>query len=466
MPGMPIRSSDLDKIHRLKLRGRRIVLDVAGGSVHEVDEVAWEVLGHWALGSEGILAVLGEKFGRSEVAGAIEELEGLRAQGLLFSDDSDLREFEPPESPVKSLCLHIAHDCNLHCDYCFAEGGPFGGDRRLMSPEVARAAVDFLVAASGGRAACEIDFFGGEPLINFDVVRETVSYARRRGAETGKVFGFTLTTNALTLTEEHEDYLNREGISLILSLDGRPEVHDRHRRVSGGRGSYRLIMPRIQRCLRRRREAGTPAYAIVRGTYTRDNLDFAQDIRHLVEAEITDLSLEPVVAPQGCGYDLREEDLEAVGREYWALADFFEQARLEGRPFSFFHFNLGLDRGPCLPRLLTGCGAGYQYLAVTPTGDLYPCHQFVGQTEYLIGNVLNGGIRRPDLVARFRRLTVFRKQGCSECWARYYCGGGCHANAARFSGDLTIPHAVGCGITRSRLEPALWLAAGGSRMPD
>ncbi len=453
---------DLEKIHRLRLRDRRIILDIASGSVHEVDEVAWAVLENWELGPQGIVGALAHRFQAAEVEAAMDELEGLRGEGVLFSDDSELRAFEPPPSPVKSLCLHVSHDCNLQCDYCFAEGGPFGGGRELMAPETARLAVDFLIANSGERATCEIDFFGGEPLMNFDVVRETVAYARGRGREAGKSFNFTLTTNALDLTDQHEDFLNREGISLILSLDGRPEVHDRHRRTLGGKGSYRQVMPRIKRCLERRRAAGVAAYAIVRGTYTRDNLDFARDVEHLAGLGLTDLSLEPVVAPDGCGYELREQDLDSIGREYWALAGAFERAKNDGQPFTFFHFNLGLERGPCLPRLLTGCGAGYQYLAVTPPGDIYPCHQFAGRPEYLIGNVLAGGIRRPDLVEQFRRLTVYRKEECPECWARYYCGGGCHANAAQYNGDIKRPHRVGCGITFRRLEAALWLAAGGS----
>lgn len=442
-----------------------MVLDIASGSIHEVDEIAWAALENWDLGPKGVVEALAGRFEASEVEAAMAELEELRREALMFTDDSELRGFEPPPSPVKSLCLHVSHDCNLHCDYCFAEGGPFGGGRELMSGEVARSAVDFLIARSGERATCEIDFFGGEPLMNFDVVRKTVAYARRRGGLAGKAFSFTLTTNALGLTEEDEDFLNREDISLILSLDGRPEVHDRHRRTLGGQGSYQEVMPRIRRCLERRRAAGVPAYAIVRGTYTRDNLDFARDVRHLIELGLTDLSLEPVVAPDGCGYELRERDLEAIGREYWALADLFQRAGTEGRPYTFFHFNLGLDRGPCLPRLLTGCGAGYQYLAVTPSGDLYPCHQFVGRREYLIGNVVGEGISRPDLVDQFRRLTVYGKEECPDCWARYYCGGGCHANAAQHNGDVRQPHRVGCGITRRRLETALWLAAGTNRPP-
>ena len=446
------------QIHKFNLNGDRLLLDVNSGSVHEIDEIAWDVFDLYPeFPPEEIVERLRGKYHSEEARAVLAEIDELVEEGLLFSGEEHLEGFRPSaDSPLKAVCLHVAHDCNLRCAYCFAQNGPFGGERGLMPPKVARAAVDLLIARSGSRQACEVDFFGGEPLLNFEVVRETVEYAKAKGAAAGKVFSFTLTTNATLLTPEIEDFLNAEDISLILSLDGRPEVNDRMRPLAGGQGSYDLVLDRIRRCVERRKASSTSAYAIVRSTYTRHNRDFSRDVLHLADLGFDALSLEPVVASEEEPYALRDEDIPQLCAEYERLAQAYLERRLEGRPFAFFHFNLDLEGGPCLPRRLTGCGAGYQYLAVTPSGELYPCHQFVGRREFLCGDVFTGPTR-PDLTKIFVDSHIFTKEECPTCWARFYCSGGCHANADKFNGDIRRPHRAGCELQKKRLECALWV---------
>lgn len=446
------------QIHKFSIKGDRILLDVNSGSVHEIDAVTWDVLDLYP-GSppDQVVERLSGKHPSEEIQAVLAEIDDLVKGGILFSEGEQLEGFLPPvNSPLKAVCLNVAHDCNLRCAYCFAESGPFGGERGLMPAKVARAAVDLLIARSGSRRTCEVDFFGGEPLLNFEVVRDAVKYARARGAAEGKAFSFTLTTNATLMTPEIEDYLNAEDISLILSLDGRPEVNDRMRPLAGGQGSYALVLDRIRRCVERRKASGTSAYAIIRGTYTRHNLDFSRDVLHLADLGFDALSMEPVVATAEESYALREEDIPRLNDEYETLARAYLERRLEGRPFAFFHFNVDLEHGPCLPRRLTGCGAGYQYLAVTPSGELYPCHQFVGRREFLMGNVFTGPTRA-DLREVFVDSQIFTKEECPTCWARFYCSGGCHANAQKFNGDLRRPHRAGCELEKKRLECALWV---------
>lgn len=424
--------------HLFSLFGRHFLLDVPTGSLMILDEEAFR-------------ALAGEEEASPAVAA---EIAALRARGLLLPDP--VRNAEPPVQPrrPKALCLHVAHDCNLRCGYCFASTGDFGLRRELMPPAVGRAAVDFLLAASGPVDGLEIDFFGGEPLLALETVRETVAYGRRRAAAAGKRIHFTLTTNALTLEEEALAYLNEEGISLVLSLDGRPEVHDRFRRGPDGGGSYARVVSRIVRAVASR--GGQDYY--VRGTFTRFNPDFTADARHLLELGCERLSLEPVVALPEEPYALREEDLPAVEEEYERLAAFYLERAEAGRPFVFFHFEVDLEHGPCLGKRLLGCGAGTRYLAVTPRGELYPCHQFVGRSRYLLGD-LERGITREDLVEEFGRADIFHKEGCLDCWARYFCGGGCHANADLHHGTIMRPDGIGCRLLRKRLECALAVKA-------
>lgn len=424
--------------HLFTLFDRRFLLDVPTGSLLELDTDAY-------------LALSGAREATPEVAA---EIAALREQGLLGPDPA--RGSAPPDSPrwLKALCLHVAHDCNLRCAYCFGAGGSFGGERGIMPPAVGRAALAFLLANSGPVNQLEVDFFGGEPLLAMATVREAIAYGRERAELAGKRINFTLTTNALALDEETLAYLKGEGVSLVLSLDGRPEVHDRFRRKAGGGGSYGQTAPRIGRAVSA--YGGRNYY--VRGTFTRDNLDFTEDARHILSLGCDRFSLEPVVAPPHEEYALGPADLAAVEAEYERLAALYLERASAGRPFTFFHFEVDLEHGPCLGKRLLGCGAGSRYMAVTPAGELYPCHQFVGREAHRLGD-LERGITRPDLVDAFAGADIFRKEGCLDCWARYFCGGGCHANADLLNGSILIPDAAGCRLLRKRLECALAIRA-------
>jgi len=446
----------IEDTHKFEIDGRRILLDVNSGSVHEIDRLTWDLLEAMDehKGSlNAALAALAGHYDGEELAAAAGEIRQLAEEGSLFATDEYRDTFTPPAQPVlKSLCLNVSHDCNLRCAYCFAGTGDFGGGRLLMPAAVGRQAIDFLMTHSGNRRHCEIDFFGGEPLMNFPVIRELIEYGREQGRLFGKEIKFTVTTNGVLLTPEIGDYLNREGISVVLSLDGRPEVNDRVRRFPGGQGSYRVIGQNIKSFVQTRPEGNY----YLRGTYTAFNRDFAADVRHLVEEGYKIVSLEPVVAGEETDYALRTEDLPALRREYLELARYYQAEGRAGRPFTFFHFNLELDHGPCLPKRLTGCGAGHEYMVITPDGEIYPCHQFVGREDYLLGRLgepeLNEGLRK-----EFQRAHIYNKAACRTCWARFYCSGGCHANAQAATGDLFQPYQLGCELQKMRLEAAIWL---------
>jgi uncharacterized protein len=447
-------------LHKFIFDGTRIVLDVHSGVVHEVDELAWELLEGYRLvtDSELIDRTRG-RYDPEEVAGALKEIKELEQSGLLFSPDPCQGQYAPRgEVVTKALCLHLAHSCNLNCRYCFAGQGRFGGDDQLMPLETGRAAIDFLIERSGGRKHLEIDFFGGEPLLNFNVLKELVFYGQQRAGERGKAFKFTVTTNALLLNREVTQFLNDHKISVVLSLDGRQEVHDAMRPTPGGAGSYEAVKTRIKRFVNSRDNSNY----IIRGTFTRHNLDFCSDVLHMAELGFKHLSMEPVVAPKEAGYAIRQEDLPMVLSQYEQLTRELLLRREAGRPLDFFHFNIDLEGGPCLLKRLTGCGAGHEYLAVAPNGDLYPCHQFVGRSEYLMGNVSDGRVE-PGLVAAFRRAHVYNKEGCAGCWAKFYCSGGCHANAEAVNGSIYRPQEQGCVLARKRLECALYLKVRESR---
>ncbi|MGE5550936.1 MAG: thioether cross-link-forming SCIFF peptide maturase [Bacteroidota bacterium] len=425
--------------HLFKLFGRNFLLDVPTNSLLEIDE-------------EARLALHGSEAAPAEVA---EEIAALRQRGLLLPDS---RRAVPERAGaagwLKALCLHVAHDCNLRCTYCFAGSGSFGGTRGIMPAEIGQAAIDLLLARSGPVRQLEVDFFGGEPLLAMESVRRVVAYGRERAAALGKRINFTLTTNAVALSEEKLAFLNENGLSLVLSLDGRPEVHNRFRPAANGRGSYADAVAGITKVVASR--AGANYY--VRGTFTRANLDFVADVRHLLALGFERLSLEPVVALPGEDYALREEDLPLVEAEYERLAGLYLERARAGRPFTFFHFAVDLDQGPCLGKRLSGCGAGHRYLAVTPGGELYPCHQFVGRPGYLLGDVARG-ITRADLSETFAGADIYHKKGCLDCWARYFCGGGCHANADLHHGTIFTPDESGCRLLRKRLECALGIQA-------
>ena len=446
-------------IHKFVVNGEYILLDVNSGSVHVLDQVAYRILDVFdGANDAAIIAEFAAEFGETAVRETLEELHELMAAGQLFSADAEIPPVFAAKPIVKSLCLHIAHDCNLRCGYCFASTGSFGHDRGLMSPEVACRAVDFLLEHGGSRKHAEIDFFGGEPLLNMATVRAAVAHIRKREAETGKIFNLTLTTNAVLLSQENLDFLNQENIQLILSIDGRREVHDRMRPFAGGVGSYDKVLANMHKAVDSRQ--GANYYA--RGTYTAYNLDFAADVLALADEGFGRLSVEPVVA-KDAPYGLCEEQLPELFAQYDLLAAEYLRRHREGNGFDFFHFNVDLENGPCLTNRLSGCGAGHEYYAVTPDGDLYPCHQFVGRDDFKVGTVF-AGIDQPDLCDEFRQAHVLTKPECRRCWARFYCSGGCHANAEAFHGSIHQPYELGCELQKKRLECAIAVQIGLKRI--
>ncbi len=445
-------------IHRFKNNGFFIVLDVHSGAVHAVDELSYALLGHFdGPLSEScpphVLAAMSEKYAADDIQETYGELLELQENGLLFSED-DYAQFADRmvSSPLKAMCLHVSHDCNLRCKYCFAGQGIYGGKPQVMSFDVAKAAIDFLIEKSDGRRHLELDFFGGEPLMNFDVVRQTVAYAREREKEAGKEFRFTMTTNGVLLNEEIMDFLNAEMHNVVLSLDGRPEVNDAMRPNAGGKGSYAGIVPKYQQFVAKR---GDKDY-YVRGTFTRNNLDFSQDVLHMVDLGFDQVSVEPVISDPSLPYSLREEDLPTIFEEYDRLARIVLQRKLEGKGFNFFHFMLDLDQGPCAIKRLRGCGCGNEYCAVDPEGKVFPCHQFVGQPEWQMGNVLTGEYDL-EQKARFARSNVYNKEKCRGCWAKFYCSGGCNANNQQYEGDILKAHTLSCELEKKRLECAIMI---------
>ena len=446
-------------IHKFIVNGEYILLDVNSGSVHVLDQVAYRILDVFdGANDAAIIAEFAAEFGETAVRETLEELHELMAAGQLFSADAEIPPVFAAKPIVKSLCLHIAHDCNLRCGYCFASTGSFGHDRGLMSPEVACRAVDFLLEHGGSRKHAEIDFFGGEPLLNMATVRAAVAYIRKREAETGKIFNLTLTTNAVLLSQENLDFLNQENIQLILSIDGRREVHDRMRPFAGGAGSYDKVLANMHKAVDSRQ--GANYYA--RGTYTAYNLDFAADVLALADEGFGRLSVEPVVA-KDAPYGLCEAQLPELFAQYDLLAAEYLRRHRDGNGFDFFHFNVDLENGPCLTKRLSGCGAGHEYYAVTPEGDLYPCHQFVGRDDFKVGTVF-AGIDQPDLCDEFRQAHVLTKPECRRCWARFYCSGGCHANAEAFHGSIHQPYELGCELQKKRLECAIAVQIGLKRI--
>ena len=446
-------------IHKFIVNGEYILLDVNSGSVHVLDQVAYRILDVFdGANDAAIIAEFAAEFGETAVRETLEELHELMAAGQLFSADAEIPPVFAAKPIVKSLCLHIAHDCNLRCGYCFASTGSFGHDRGLMSPEVACRAVDFLLEHGGSRKHAEIDFFGGEPLLNMATVRAAVAHIRKREAETGKIFNLTLTTNAVLLNQENLDFLNQENIQLILSIDGRREVHDRMRPFAGGAGSYDKVLANMHKAVDSRQ--GANYYA--RGTYTAYNLDFAADVLALADEGFGRLSVEPVVA-KDAPYGLCEAQLPELFAQYDLLAAEYLRRHRDGNGFDFFHFNVDLENGPCLTKRLSGCGAGHEYYAVTPDGDLYPCHQFVGRDDFKVGTVF-AGIDQPDLCDEFRQAHVLTKPECRRCWARFYCSGGCHANAEAFHGSIHQPYELGCELQKKRLECAIAVQIGLKRI--
>ncbi len=445
-------------IHQYQLNGYKIVLDVDSGSVHVVDDLVYQIIALYDEKSkEAILEDLSASWPKAEILEAWEEVQDLIREGSLFSraDHESLlaRESGQPP-PIKALCLNVAHTCNLNCCYCFAAQGSYRGQEALMSLETGRAAIDFLLEHSGSRYNLEVDFFGGEPLLNWAMIKETVAYARSLEAKHKKHFRFTLTTNGLLINEDVIDFTNREMDNVVLSLDGRKTTHDRFRLTPGGQGSYDLVAPKFQELVRRR----TRGTYYVRGTYTHHNRDFLQDILHLADLGFDEISMEPVVCPPHEPYALTRDDMPYLKAQYEDLARIMIERRQQGRGFNFYHFTMDLDAGPCIYKRIRGCGSGTEYLAVTPTGDLYPCHQLVDNPDFRMGS-LQEGITRTDLAEAFSKCNVFARPECQTCWARYYCSGGCAANAYHVSGDLLGIDAYGCELFRKRMECALMIKA-------
>jgi uncharacterized protein len=445
-------------IHQYKNNGYNIVLDVNSGSVHVVDDTCYDVISLYENNSEEeIIQKLKPKYSEESIREAIGEVDELKKEELLFTEDiykQYITDFKKRKTVVKALCLHIAHDCNLACKYCFAEEGEYHGRRALMSLEVGKKALDFLIANSGNRRNLEVDFFGGEPLMNWEVVKELVRYGRSKEKEFDKNFRFTLTTNGVLLNDEVMEFVNKEMANVVLSLDGRKEVNDRMRPFRNGKGSYDIIVPKFQKLADSRNQ--TNYY--VRGTFTHDNLDFADDVIHFADLGFKQMSIEPVVGDENEKYAIKEEDLPKIMDEYDKLAKEFIKRKKEGRGFNFFHFMIDLEQGPCVAKRLSGCGSGTEYLAVTPWGDLYPCHQFVGQEEFLLGNVYEG-IKKQEVCDEFKMCNVYAKEKCQKCFAKYYCSGGCAANSYKFHGSITDAYDIGCEMQRKRIECAIMIKA-------
>ncbi len=446
-------------VHQFKNNGYNIALDENSGSVHVVDDMMYDVLECYSSGadSEEIINKLSKKYDAHEISEAIDEIEELKKDGALYTEDiykNAIDIFKDRKHVVKALCLHIAHDCNLACKYCFAEEGEYHGHRELMTFEVGKKALDFLIHNSGERVNLEVDFFGGEPLMNWDVVKNLVKYGREQEKIYNKKFRFTLTTNGVLLNDEVMEFCNKEMGNVVLSIDGRKEVHDRMRPFRKGAGSYDLIVPKFQKLAESRNQMNY----YVRGTFTHYNLDFAEDVLHLADLGFKQISVEPVVALPSDDYSIKEEDLPIIMEQYDYLAKEMVKRNKEGRGFNFFHFMIDMTGGPCIYKRLSGCGSGTEYLAVTPWGDFYPCHQFVGKDDFCLGNV-NDGILKDDIVREFANVNVYSKEECSNCFARFYCSGGCAANSFNFKNSINSVYEIGCAMQRKRVECALMIKA-------
>ena len=440
-------------VHTFEIQGRYFALDEFSGALHALDRDAYALL--HALGQgrsrQEAVAQAAQAMGQADAAALLAEIDELQAQGQLFTD-APVLEDKGIVGEIKALCLHVAHDCDLRCAYCFAATGSFHGGRSLMSAEVGRAALDFLMERSGSRNVLEVDFFGGEPLLNYAVVQQIVAYGRELESRWNKRIRFTMTTNGTGLTPESIDWLDSEMHNVVISLDGRREVHDALRKTAGGKGSQQIILENAKAFAAKRQ--GRSYY--IRGTFTNRNLDFAQDVLYLADQGFDNVSVEPAVLADDSPFALTGEHLERICAEYDALAAAMHQRRAQGKGFNFFHFNVDFGGGPCAYKRLSGCGAGSEYVAITPEGDIYPCHQFVGEQDFLLGNVMTGTLdeerREP-----FHRPPDKQLHKCRDCWAAMYCGGGCMANAWHKNGDLNQPYDMECQMERKRVECAAYL---------
>lgn len=450
-------------IHKYKMNGINIAMDVNGGSVHVVDDITFELLDHYDDFRQGLideteiyLRMAGHEL--EDIKASLDEVNELVQEGLLYTEDTyeDMDVFRNRKPVVKALCLNIAHDCNLKCRYCFASQGDFGGAKALMPLEVGKRALEYLVDHSGNRRNLEVDFFGGEPLMNFDVVKELVHYGNELGKMKNKNFRFTITTNGILLDDKKIDFINEHMDNAVLSLDGRKKINDDMRLTLVDSGSYEIIVPKFKKLVEKR---GSKKYYI-RGTFTRNSLDFSEDVKHFKELGFVHTSMEPVVSADENPYAIKEEDLPKILAEYEKLAVEYAEMKVKGDPFSFFHFIVDLTQGPCVIKRITGCGAGTEYLSITPEGDIYPCHQFVGNETYKMGNIMEEEVTLPkDMQEMFKNAHVYSKEDCKSCFSKFYCSGGCHANALSFNGDINKPYRIGCEMQRKRLECSIMIEA-------
>lgn len=449
-------------IHRYKLNGYNIVLDVFSGSVHAVDKVAYDAIGMYEDNDrEKIISSLLEKYGdeddvtRADLEELLGDIESLKQDGKLFAPDvyaDRAFDLKNRNTVIKALCLHVAHTCNLNCEYCFASQGKYHGDRALMSLEVGKRALDFLVENSGTRTNLEVDFFGGEPLMNWDVVKDIVRYGRELEKKHGKNFRFTLTTNGVLLDDDVIDFANKEMHNVVLSLDGRKEIHDNLRKTVNGKGSYDVIVPKFQHFIERRGDRGY----YMRGTFTHNNTDFTNDIFHMADLGFTELSMEPVVCKPDDPYALTEEDLPVLFEQYEILSKEMLRREKNGNGFTFYHYMIDLKAGPCIYKRISGCGSGTEYMAVTPWGELFPCHQFVGDEKYSMGNIWDG-VTNTDVQQEFKLCNAYARKECQDCWAKLYCSGGCAANSYHATGSITGVYEYGCKLFKKRMECAIMM---------
>ena len=448
-------------VHQYKLGGYNIVLDICSGGVHVVDDIAYDIIAMYEGNDRNtVIQTMCEKYANAseaEISNCYDQVTGLKDSGKLFVPDTFEQEAGTLKAKtsgvVKALCLHIAHTCNLNCAYCFASQGKYNGDRAVMSFEVGKQALDFLIANSGKRRNLEVDFFGGEPLMNFDAVKQLVAYARSIEKKHNKNFRFTLTTNGMLINDDVIEFANKEMSNVVLSLDGRKEVHDRYRVDYAGKGSWERIVPKFQKLVQARE--GKNYY--MRGTFTHENPDFLEDIKTMLDLGFTELSMEPVVCAPGDPAELTPEDMEIVKDQYEKLAELMLQKDDEGKPFTFYHYMIDLKGGPCIYKRISGCGSGTEYMAVTPWGDLYPCHQFVGDDKYLLGNVWDG-VNNTAIQEEFASCNVYARPDCKDCWAKLYCSGGCAANAYHATGSVKGVYKNGCELFRKRMECAIMVA--------
>lgn len=443
-------------IHKFYLNDKYIILDIASGSVHVVEKIIYDLVDDFEnMTKSEIIEKYKKEYKEELIAEALDEIKILKEEGLLFSEDQTfLKEHYNAANIIKAACLHVAHDCNLSCNYCFASQGNFKGKRELMNEEVGKRALDFLMENSGNRRNIELDFFGGEPLMNFDLVKKLVAYGRKIEKEHNKHFRFTITTNGVLLSDDKIDFINENMDNVVLSLDGRKDINDCMRPTVNGKGSYDIIVPKFKKLVEKR---GDKDYYI-RGTFTNNNLDFSEDLKTFYEEGFEKTSIEPVVTDEKEPYAIREEHLEKILQEYEKLSKDYMEIRKTDKDFLFFHFMIDLNQGPCAVKRSVGCGAGSEYVAITPEGDVYPCHQFVGEEEFKLGDIFNG-IKNTELRDEFKSANIYTKKTCPTCWARYYCSGGCHANAFYSNGNIKEPFEIGCKMEKKRIECAISIVA-------